>query len=429
MSVITQQKIAQFQGTLNVPIFQAPYSLPPNAGQSFLLRSGSQAAYSDSSVYQGAPQAANNPSGVMTSDITVFTLQQLVQMTIGGGNNGDPIVASLFWPSTFADFDFVSFLSPYWNETIGNEYAGGFNFQAISNGANVPSLTPPDNAIINIAGYGTTTEEIALSLGTMPCVSNYLLATVNLGGVMALTQIVTNDPTPPTVLFLFFYFPLVKNGFAAPFPSFPLVPLTESQQAQLFGNYLSVPDYKNSQNVFISQSTLSGSPGYYGFYFSPIPGTIEVLNGPFQFVTDNTTLNTLLASGSGYRIRAMANGWLFSSATADYYIDADWNRYWQLQYIAGAPGIPLPSNGFEAQETNNTRISSKMIDRAGYFWYSGPNAYNSSTGLVTPLYSFGYDLPFNPPILPSVPPIKIPCWPPCSEMDSPFDSVYTGNRS
>jgi hypothetical protein len=412
---------AQFQGAINVPIFKAPYSVPPNQSSSFLMRSGAQNAYSDSSLFASGEAATADV--IVSSRVTQLGLVNANVMTVGGGNNGQVVPSSLQWPSTCFDNSLITWLSNQYDIVSGQVFAGTFSSVPIFNGLNVPSVGPSARGEVTFA-YGAPTTTIGVNVNSSGiCLSGFLTEdAINIGGAWCMIDIETNTP-PETEskLAMAFVFPIVGLTIGA---ILPLFGLTNTQMASLISSAQSVPNYAGASNTLVSFSTLSGFPGLYGFYYNPLPGDVGATE-LLQFEFDNAALNTAIVNQT-YILRPCANGWLFSVGTSDYYISADWTRYWQLNFVAGAPGIPLPVAGIETGETNFSRMVTKFIDVQGIFWYTGINSNVGGTGgQNTPLYSFGFDLPFYPPVLPTIPPLKIPCWSPCSTMDSPFDSVYT----
>jgi hypothetical protein len=395
--------------------------MAPTDNPYFYMRSGAQQAYSDASVFNNNV----NYRTILNSDVKVLTLTSLKSLTIGGGNAGNLVISSPIWPSTIIGNSMLTMLSSQWQTTNTNRYTVGFNSVPLINGKNFPPALPEPLATVSVPGYGTIDEQLSQCFGAMPVLTTQF-APFTFSGIMGIGEVNTNDIGAPTYLVWFAYFPAIKTGFGGMFPGFTGISAS-NQTSLLVPTCAWMPDYVAQRNLFISASSLGGTPGYVGYYFNLAPGSMGITEGPFNLSTDNAALNAILTSGSG-RLVPTARGFLLITTGGDYFINPAFTEYWSINYVAGAAGITLPPVGIESNQGSfGARGTVKTIDQSGIFWYTGINAYNSGTGKTTPLFSFGFNLPFNPPVLPSVPPLKIPCWPPCSGMDFPFDNASFGN--
>jgi hypothetical protein len=418
MATLASQIItAQFQGTLPIPIYQAPYTVPPNSGALFMMRCGAQNAYCDSSIFS---PSESNPTVITQSRVTQLTLEFANVMTIGGGNNGQPNLGTTNWPVTNFENSLIAFLGNEFGSFGSETVAGTFSSVPIFNGVNFAPVGMSARGEVTWS-YGGPPMGLFSLLQTGICLSGFLTENfISIGGVWCMVDI-TSTTLGLSNLAIGVVLPIVGLTIGA---ILPLFGLTNTQVLQLLGEPNVVPDYANASNTLISNSTLNGFTGLYGFYFNPLPGDLGATE-LLQFQTDNATINAAIL-GLDYILRPCANGWILSVGSMDYYVSADFTRYWQMQFVSAAPGIPLPFNGMEPGESSQNRLVTKFIDVQGIFWYTGINSNTGgSGGSNRPLYSFGFNLPFTPPVLPNVPPIKIPCWGPCSDMDSPFDSVYS----
>lgn len=407
---------AQFQGNLPVPIFQAPYTVQPNNGNLFMMRCGAQSAYCDSSVFT---PSVSNPSVISTSKVTQLNIEFLDIMTIGGGNNGQPSLATTSWPCTNFENSLIAFLGNEFGSFGMQSTAGTFSSVPIFNGVNFAPVGMNARGEVTWS-FGGPEMGLVNLLNTGICLSGFLTENlISIGGAWVMVSI-NSTSLGLSNLAMGFVLPITGLTIGA---LVPLFGLTNTQVLQLLAQPGVVPNYSQANNTLISNSTLTGFPGLYGFYFNPLPGDIGATT-LIQFQTDNAAFNASILAGN-YILRPCANGWLLSIGSGDYYVSADFTRYWTMQFIAGAPGIPLPHAGQESAESSQNRLVTKFIDVDGIFWYTGLNSNTGPGGTNIPLFSFGFNLPYTPPVLPGIPPIKIPCWGPCSEMDSPFDSAYS----
>lgn len=387
-----------YQGILNIPLFVAPYSVPPNNTvlTNFQVLQGSQRVVGgDCRVTQ---QGGTGVSQVNNASLWLLEYGASYVMNINGGYNID---AGTENATPCVDNDFSILFGVTINAGDG-EQQRGYSWSNLPFGGdiNLSAYISSNPGCFTVAGAGLPLTQ---SLGPYP------IAAEGANGVSypMFGGITTANLTLP----LFVNTPNNFNADANVIdpPSF----LTGIGAFQALLPMVNIPDYAARLNYFWSLCTDSifTPVGLYMFtLFYDAPGKVATFSPDvYNWFSGIASVDAAVAAGN-FDISVCSIGVILMTEANDYFISKDGSKFWQLNYMSqgAAPQItPGYSDG------TGYSVKGKTFDASGVFWYTGTAAYSSDTGMVTPLFSFGEDLAFINPTLPPVNPLKIPCYDPC----------------
>jgi hypothetical protein len=404
---MTTNIVSSFQGTLSIPLFRTPYTVPVNSsdGHSFKMMSASQTAYGGNGVAD-----TSYPKQILRNGtFWALTTAQLNELTVGNGQLTSTETSFTVRNTMFQNrFTFVS--------TNGATGSGSPMLTAVCFDTVPFALSQVYSPPLDLSNQCSSTALISNCValnGPYPGIGA-LIAGI---GIRCLTTFYLNNSS---AWYVFFGIPNFTPSFSsnAACPTF----MNGSSGIQKYGSMQGVADKRGQQNVIFAASSISGVVGIWGFYYTiNLLSSIPVFSGEFNLITDNATINASIAAGVNGNFYACANGWMLSLPYGDYYFTADGTQYWQLEYFAGAVGIPVPPPGLDTVDSPANGYITKFIDLNGIFWYTGSH---TTTGKITqPLFSLGFNLPLNPPVLSGVPPLALPCWDPCSGVGLGIDNM------
>jgi hypothetical protein len=417
---------AAYQGVLNIPMYQTPYSIPNGGnqftlagqtGQNCILNNGINAAYNQV-PYNGAySQFPESSQGVQSAQNLILTYSSLNTITIGdglgykGSQNYPGIVnlprqqpisyaGQLVWPN-------MGVVSGIGGWTLDVQYA----FVNAGKSGSYPAMSSRNTYNINlIAGnllgvspvYVMSANPLVLNLYTE--VGNPVPYVQNVGSVLGLGSVMSGLPGPVIALQADLALTgLCANATLAGFGSTFSKQIWINPAPEATSNYI-----WNNQNGAITVASLSVNVNVTG----PIITTPFDLGTNNLWQTDNATLNGYISS-LNYYCQPCPNGWIFTPITngagaGTYFVSKDGGRYWLLNIFAAQPNgfingtPPIGSSDYQ---------SAYWIDNAGVVWYTGRAATSGTT--TQPMFSLALDIFYNPVILPAFPPTTFPCWSPC----------------
>ena len=405
---MTTQITSQFQGVLQVPLFKTPYTIAQTkTGASPMITPSDGIITLNSAINT---LGGGYPSGVLNATVKRLDIEVANTLNIGGGY--DPTTGTLNGSSyLYWLFNFVALIM---NPTLTS-----FNTVVFTGDVDVSGSlgVAADCVIPNIAAPIIQARGPFSAIGFLPSLLDQCVTSFYLSGTGNPAWIICWS-VPST------HSALTFNGQAA-----CPVYMEGTQGLFRYNNISSIPrggtaSTKN-ENCAFSQSTTD--PGIWGlrYYIDLGVGAFIDITGELQLLFDNAVLNNAVNNLSAV-FYGVATGWmLIVQGVGDFYISSDGSKYWQLNYVAGSGGVTgLPSAGtIEGSDENSIRTAVRNVDAAGTFWYTGQNT--TSGGNTQPLYSLGFNVPFQLPTLAGVPPLKVPCWSPCYNMDIGIDKFPT----
>jgi hypothetical protein len=401
-------RITPVGAPINLPFFNTPYVYPDAvSGQGIPMRASGGDFVGLAVGNTIGNVSALGQSGIYNATVTVLTQTKAQRMTVNGGFNPamfgfsqtcDPgiiVDGSWWWP----DLDIYS--NPF-SATTSQVRLGNVPFADNKHTTSAP--TDNKNTPIDLNVSGTFSSEqflttVSSNLGRLcvRVVANIgFLTTVDLG--VNLRGFIACPNRATDVILAAFYPPL--NGFIQKIDP-------NSADLFLFGNRYFIPDYRNRTNYFwyVRNTAIA---------YRRVDANIDILSGGiavnpsatvYQLVTSDPTLNADIAAGQ-CNMYGVSNGLiLYDTVTGkDYFVTSDGSGVYPLNYInyGTVKAIPL------AQSPSPYTLN---IDTSGVAYYTGNSTVVGS--VLQPLFSVGFNIPFNPVILPQIPPIAWPCWDPC----------------
>lgn len=401
-------RTATFQGVIEIPLYEVPYTIPANAdsSHSFVTMSGCQS--------MGTFLLDDNPNPftdrwAQSGTAQLLGIENYSTLKIGGGYQG-------YYGNNLQNglFAFDSFWNCFSNQNSVSPYSMYFNSIPFSTYANrsAPSLYPGSGYGIPYSGY----------TGDVYKQGPYSVVGQLNGAELAGMSCILENFNPGGTTYTLFAYNLFGNLIGG--ETFPLalqMPDYIGANYYMLNGGQIIPDYVNQKNTY---GFLDGNSGFYGFQFEIIWELSEVFFDAdfFQLQTDDATINAIL-NNTDTRAKFFyptARGWLFTTTYGDFYFSSDLTQYWLLSYVPQG-NAANPGYGTDAIGSGLPQQYTKNIDLNGWFWYTGVET--TSGGETTPLTSFGYNLNLNPVILPAPLPLALPCWSPCANMETGADGL------
>lgn len=416
---------AAYQGVLNIPMYQTPYSLPAGSqsysfaqqtGQLPIVNTRTQNLFMQQPYLGATGPFPTATVGVSSATTILLDYPAARTITIGSGltSNSSPFPGVI--PLQQSPFYYFGELV-YPNMTgIG---VSGDNFQqdatySYVNGtatASFPSIPSRPTGNIDLLTNGSLAFSDANILSAGPITVNVF------------AQVGTSIPYIVNVG-SFLGIGAVGHGNNGPVTLQTDVQLSGQCLNALLPGYGSLTTYQMwiNPNPGATNNYIWGNAGS-GAFLASVSVNYEITGqtlitpwdvAPVQaWLTDNAAINSLItASQANYT--PCPNGMIFTPISTtpgvqgQYFVSKDGLRYWKLNLFAANAGGFI--NGVPSG--NSTDIQDSIwIDNAGVVWYMGRAAQTPT--LVQPMFSLALDIFYDPVILPAFPPTAFPCWSPC----------------
>lgn len=409
--------ISQFQGTLQIPLFKAPYSVKVNgaAPSGFRINcTGSDPMIGE--CYTGVGNGSLEIPSITSGEFIRLNYTGFAKGTIGGGFNNALSQTTTYGCVNKATYsiglDFITEpeannFQSYSYQSLSTFYVDDVNIDVIRPQGSIKDVSA--NLMLYAVGEPFF-RNISDNIQTVgPALCEIRDANNDFVKVQSTLHVVSNPdngencllPHIPTITT-----PQVDQSF--------LYALDSSVGELLVWNNIIAPD--QSGNFLIGLGT-SSFPRVINWGGSPQlawTGGSVFSDNLIQF--DNAALNASLLQGSSESSCAISGprGFFLRNINTDqeYFVTYDGSKYWELIYV--------PQGDVDTTANYYQGFGFKMIDNGGIFWYMGGAP--DGEGNVTPLFSLGYNQPYDILQLP-VNSMALQCYSPCLGAGAPMTKI------